>query len=232
VGRHDALAQEGANVGRRRVIVTPSEVHEFAYCPRLYFFSVHVGRERSLRERLRLLVGRIYHLVFSLRDRAAGRSVEESIEVELGGGVVVRGRPDAYSVEDDRLLVVERKSSRPPRRGAWLSDAAQASVYALMLSVLYGAREARIRVEYPGASRETVLDSDRVALVSRLIDDLVLVKVHGVVPWAARSARKCSRCPFRRECELLDSERVEGELYEPGSWLAGLTVDRGFGEPG
>jgi len=216
-------------VGGRRIVVTPSEVHEFAYCPRLYFFNVHVGRERGLRERLRLLLGRLYHAIFSLRDRAAGRSVEESIEVELGGGVVVRGRPDAFSVEDGRVLVVERKSSRPPRSGAWMSDAAQASVYAFMLTMIYGAREARIRVEYPGASRETVLDPERVALVSRLIDDIVAVKVHGIVPWAARSERKCSRCPFRRECEILDEVDVDGELYEPGSWLAGLVVDRGFG---
>ncbi len=210
-----------------RIVVWPSEAHTFAYCPRLYFFELYLGRERSLWERFRLLIGRVYHYLLGLGDRVRGRRVEEPFEARLGA-VTIRGRPDAFEVSEDHLLIVERKSSKPPRKGAWTSDAVQASIYALILSRMYGHPQARIRVEYPGARRESNLDSDKVALVTRLLDDIVLVKYFGIVPKALRSPRKCGKCPFREVCEELDRKLDAEDLYEPGSWLEGRYVDETF----
>jgi len=209
----------------RRLTIYPSEIHEFVYCPRLYFFELYLGRERSLRERLRLIIGTLFHLVKSVPDRARGRKVEERIEVEVGG-VRLRGRPDAYHVDENNVTIIERKSSKAPRRGVWLNDSAQAVTYGFMITRLESPRSVRIRIEYPTTTRESVLDSEKVNFILRVIDDIVLVKRYGIVPAAKPSKRKCARCPFRGECELLEKEKPE-EVFEPGSWLEGF-VDESY----
>ncbi len=208
-----------------KIVVRPSEIHEFVYCPRLFFFDTHLGRERTLRERLRLLLGRLYHALLGLPDRLRGRIVEETLEVDLGR-VIIRGRPDAYSIEDGLARVVERKSSRPPRRGVWSSDSAQALTYAFMLARLHGV-EAEASVEYPTRRARARLDEEKVYYILRLIDDIVLVKAYGIVPKALRSPGKCARCPFREVCEALD-EDLDVDVYEPGEWLEGKVVDESF----
>ena len=216
------MARGGA---AERVTVYPSEIHEYVYCPRLYFFTLYMGRRRGIRERIRLLLGSLFHLLKSVPDRMRGFQVEERIEVSIGG-VRLRGRPDAYNIAGDSVTVIERKSSRPPRRGVWLNDAAQASAYGLMLARREGSgRSVRLRIEYPTVARESELDSEKVALVLRVLDEIVLVKKYGVLPSPRPSPGKCSRCPFRLECQLLEEEKPEGDLYEPGSWLEGYTDD-------
>ncbi len=208
-----------------KIVVRPSEIHEFVYCPRLFFFDYYLGRERRLGERLRLLLGRLYHALLGLPDRIRGRLVEDTLEVDLGK-VVIRGRPDAYSLGDDRALVVERKSSKPPRRGVWSSDSAQALTYAFMLARLHGV-EVEASVEYPTRKARTRLDEEKINLIMKIIDDIVLVKAYGIVPKALRSPGKCGRCPFRDICEALD-RGLDVEVYEPGDWLEGRVVDESF----
>ncbi len=206
------------------VVVTPSELRTFIYCPRLYFFERHLGRERGLRERLRLLLGRLFHALKGSLDRLRGYRVEEPFEAELGG-VVLRGRPDSYRLDGDVLVVVERKSGRAPRRGVWESDLVQAAAYALGLRASGRASwsNARLVLEYRDARREVELGSEVVALLLRAIDDLILVKEYGIVPAARRSRGRCSRCPFRLLCEELDRALPLPEPgEEPGSWTVGL----------
>jgi len=201
----------------RRLTIYPSEIHEFVYCPRLYFFDLYLGRERSLRERIRLFLGTIFHIIKSVPDRAKGHKVEERIEVEIGD-IRLRGRPDAYHVEEDTVTIIERKSSRPPRRGVWLNDSAQAVTYGFMITRLGSPRSVKIRIEYPTTARESELDSEKVSFILRVIDDIVMVKKYGIVPAAKPSKKKCARCPFRAECDLLEKEKPE-DILEPGSWL-------------
>lgn len=214
----------------RKIIVYPSEIHEYTYCPRYYFFHKHVGRHVTLRERMRMLLGRIFHGVKRVPDRLRGRVLEDRIEVTVGSNIVLRGRPDSYEVKGDEILVVERKSGRGPSRGVWVSDSAQASAYAFMLARLLGVKNASIRIEYLYRSRASRLDEDKVERLLRLIDEIVLVREHGVLPHAKRSHRKCSRCPFRDICYELDDglDDVGGELYEPGMWLEKVNIDESF----
>ena len=212
-------------MAKDKVVIRPSEIHEFVYCPRLFFFDYFLGRKRGLKERLRLLLGRLYHAFLSIPDRLKGRLVEETLEVDLGK-VLIRGRPDAYSLEDGRALVVERKSSRPPRRGVWSSDSAQALTYAFMLARLHGV-DVEARVEYPTKTAGTRLDEEKINWIIRIIDDIVLVKAYGIVPKALKSPRKCNKCPFREICKALD-DGLDVDVYEPGEWLAGRIVDESF----
>lgn len=204
--------------------VSPSELHAFAYCPRRYFFEINLQRRRGIRDLLRLLLGRLFHAVKGLSSKARGYAVEEAVEV-IVGRVRITGRTDAFRVVGETLEVVERKSGRAPKGGAWVSDVLQASTYAVALARQRGVKEARIRVEYRDRSHTYVINDDLVALTIRAIDDLVLVKYHGIVPYPRRSPRRCASCPFRSICEELDKNiGADGEIYEPGSWLERISL--------
>jgi len=124
----------------------------------------------------------------------------------------------------DSVKVIERKSSRPPRHGAWVSDVLQASAYGFIM-LKRGFSDVTIEVRYPTAVRTFKMDERISSTLLMAIDDLILVKKYGIVPSAKRGPR-CYRCPFRDVCFKLDEELMpeEGELYEPGSWLTGINV--------
>ncbi len=209
------------------MIVFPSEIHSFAYCPRKYFFELYIGRERSLLEKIRLFLGILFHKIKSIPDKMKGYNLEKSVTTIIGG-VELRGRPDSfhYDSSNEKLVIIERKSGRSPRRGAWISDSLQVTAYGLMLRDL--AETIELWVEYRDSRRFSRLDSEKVGLLLKIIDDLILVKYYGIVPAAKRSARRCSRCPFRTICEELDSVLEAEDLYEPGSILTKLNIDLSF----
>jgi CRISPR/Cas system-associated exonuclease Cas4 (RecB family) len=107
----------------------------------------------------------------------------------------------------------------------------QAAAYGLILR-----REEEtviLRVEYRRGSRRSMLDSEKVSWLLKVIDDIVLVKKYGIVPYAKRSPRRCAKCPFREVCEKLDnllSPPEREELYEPGHYLGDMGVDESFKE--
>jgi len=209
------------------VVVYPSEIHKFAYCPRQYFFTLYLPQPVPLSRRLRMLLGTIYHIVKAWLSKRKGYAAEERVEKRVGA-VLIRGRPDAYRVSEGTIEIVERKSGKGPRRGVWISDALQATAYGF---VLYrGTERVLLRVEYRSGSRVGVLDSEKIGLLLRVIDEIVLVKRHGIVPYANRSPARCAKCPYRDLCEELDRELSAENLYEPGSWLSGFPVDRSFAE--
>lgn len=211
------------------IIVYPSEIHQYVYCPRQYFFRIHYPLPVPLLRRLRMLLGRIYHALKRLRDSARGYIAEDTVEARMGG-VLLRGRPDAYRIGEDRVEVVERKSGRGPRRGVWLSDMLQAAAYGYVLYTKTGGRRVLLTVEYRSGARTAELTSERLALLAKAIDEIVMVKVYGIVPYANRSPARCSKCPYRSLCEALDRELDpgDGSLYEPGKWVAERKIDWGF----
>jgi len=209
-----------------KIIVYPSEIHSFAYCPRKYFFNLYMPVERSFRERLRLLAGTIFHALMRVRDRLRGYRSEERITLDLGSVLLV-GRPDSYKSDESGVTIIERKSGSGPRSGAWISDALQAAAYGLMLRGDNG--EVKLLVEYRGRRRGSVLDEDKLGLLFRIIDDIVLVKKYGIVPYPKRSPARCAKCPFRDVCNELDEKLdCRDEVYEPGSYLEGVNVDNSF----
>ena len=87
-----------------------------------------------------------------------------------------------------------------------------------------------LTVEYRSGPRTAELTSERLALLVKAIDEIVMVKVYGIVPYANRSPARCSKCPYRSLCEALDRELDpgDGSLYEPGRWVAERKIDLGF----
>ena len=163
-------------------------------------------------------------MITGVIDRVRGRFVEEALEARLGNYVFV-GRPDAWRVESGRLVVTERKSGRGPRKGVWLSDAAQAAAYAFMLlrSRVKGAEEATLEIGYAfGGVRRLRLTEDLIDMVLRAAGEMRVVR-EGVVPHPYRVEAKCSICPYKVPCEELDRELSPpggGDVYEPGGWLS------------
>ncbi|MEB3774900.1 MAG: CRISPR-associated protein Cas4 [Desulfurococcales archaeon] len=204
--------------GGIRITIYPSEIHEYAYCPRQYFFKKYLKAEPGLTTRLRLLLGRLFHLVNGVMDRIRGMRVEETREAIIGD-VRLRGRPDSYKIEDDVIRLIERKSGRKPRRGAWISDVMQATAYTLILSQTANARSAVLEIHYRDGVRIVKLNEDLISGLLKAIDEVAMVKQYGIVPKALRSERKCSKCPFREECTALDEDLGDTAIYEPGEWL-------------
>lgn len=225
--------QDRSGKGQLRITVYPSEVHEYAYCPRHYFFTLYTRPPRGILERLRLLAGRIFHAIHGLGDRVRGYHVEETVEAEVGG-VRLRGRPDSYTIEGGELTVVERKSGRRPRRGVWASDAMQATAYTVILGSGRGVRRARIILHYRDGRRVIDVNEDHVAALLRIVDEIALVKGYGLMPATVPGPYKCARCKFREACEAAEAAVSEYRdlLDEPGYWLRNVRVVEAREEPG
>jgi len=210
---------------KRQIIIYPSEIHKFAYCPRQYFFAIYMPLPLPLKKRARMLLGRLYHAILGWFSRRRGYVTEELFEKQLGS-VILRGRPDAYRRNGDVLEIVERKSGSGPRRGVWISDMLQATAYGVMLR--RSNERVLLRVEYRSGSRLSELDSEKIGILIKIIDDIVLVKKYGIVPYANRSPRRCATCPYKDLCEQLDKELYHKDLYEPGEEIAGMNIDLSF----
>ncbi|MCE4609858.1 MAG: CRISPR-associated protein Cas4 [Desulfurococcales archaeon] len=210
------------------ITIFPSEIHTFAYCPRKYFFSIHIPYKHPLSARVRMFMGTIFHLIKGFFSKRKGYSVEEKIEYRVGN-VKLRGRPDAYRVTGNSIEIIERKSGKGPRKGVWLSDSLQATAYGLMLR--RNNERVVLRIEYRTAKRISELDSEKIGLLFRVIDDIVLVKKYGIVPYGDRRPAKCSKCPFKELCEAL--ERFEQDIgienmYQPGEYIKEKRIDLSF----
>lgn len=209
---------------KAKTVVRPSELRVYAYCPRLYFFETHIALERGLREKLRLALGRLTHIVIEFIAKIRGYTVEEPMEADLGK-ILLRGRPDYYKIVNGRAIVFEIKTSRGPSKGIWLGDALQAIAYATML-LRRGAREAVIVLDYRGSRRILKVSGDHVVTLFKAMDEVRLVKEWGVIPFPDRGLSKCLRCRYADICYAIDRGAPEG-LEEPGSWVKGLKIVTG-----
>ncbi|MEN2999433.1 MAG: CRISPR-associated protein Cas4 [Acidilobaceae archaeon] len=190
--------------------VYPSELRSYHYCPRLLFFELHMGRRRGLLEKLNLLLRTFYHMLLEALARSRGFKTEEPMELDMGS-YVLRGRPDEYLVREGEVLVVEIKTTRAPKEGAWLGDYLQGAAYAMMLMQREGVGEAWVEVRYLDRSARVKVKGEHLQLVKFAAEEVLAVR-EGVVPFANRSERRCARCPFKEEClELGDLPEEMGE---------------------
>jgi CRISPR-associated protein Cas4 len=204
-----------------KAVIRASEVRLYTFCPRLYFFETHVKARRPIKTSIRLILGRLLHVAQGLLARLRGYRVEELLEADIGG-VRFRGRPDYYTVRGSTAVIVEFKSGQGPRSGAWLSDVMQVTAYAFMLGKLRYSNVIGI-IRYRGSVRSFKVTSEHIATLLRLVDEAVLVKNRGLVPYPLRSYRKCLACRYKVECFTMD-RGLSVDLEEPGSWLRSLML--------
>ncbi len=193
----------------KKLKFTATDIRTFFYCPRLYFFQEHLKEKPvSPRQRVRLLLGRLYHVYKRLKGRLKGWKTEEQGYIELGS-ISIHGRADAVERGGETLLVHEYKSGKAPRRGVWLSDLMQAVAYAFIFSRKTATRELLVQIHYRDKSIRSSVDTDTIAIFMRALEDMYIIKKHGVLPDPNPSPGKCSRCPFSGICKMME---VDGAL--------------------
>ncbi|MDP8003494.1 MAG: CRISPR-associated protein Cas4 [Caldisphaera sp.] len=212
------------NRNKEKAIIYPSEIHSYFYCPRVFFFEKHLKKKPSLMNRFRLFLGTLFHLSFRIRDVIKRYSYEIPLETDLGN-VKIRGRPDAFKIDNELAYIIERKSSKSPYKGAWISDIMQATAYGIIITREKQLSQAKIEIRYPNDKRYFLMDSKLTSLVLKGIDDMILIKYYGILPYAKRGNR-CKTCPYRDECFMLDEDMddYKNDLFENGSWIEKLNL--------
>ncbi len=200
-------------------VIRASELRLYTFCPRLYFFETHVRARRPFSMEIKLMMGKLLHIVQDLLARLRGYRVERLLEVDMGS-FRLRGRPDHYMVRGSTVIVVEFKSGRGPRIGAWLSDVVQVVAYALILAKLGYANVIGV-IRYRRSSHIFKVTHEYIPMLLRIVDEVNLVRDHGLVPYPLRSYRKCTACIYKIECFTMDRE-LNIDLEEPGSWLKNI----------
>ena len=153
-------------VAEEKFKVLPSKLHSHVYCPRITVFETIF--KPSLKQRIRMILGRIYHVFFEIL-KLRGYRREELLEIELGGNIVLRGRPDGYLEKEDEISVVEVKSYRAPKWGdAWDSDKAQILAYGLILHKLKG-KNIVLKIRYIDREVEVPFNTENVSWLFEVI---------------------------------------------------------------
>jgi len=192
-----------------QIIVTPSKLHQFAFCPRQVWFDYYLQVKRPLIQRLRMFVGKALHIVHHLFR--VGYEKEKLLEVDVPDlNIRLVGKPDAFADIGDVIHIEEFKSTKQPRSlnrwglQVWESDMVQSLAYAYILFKLYG-KIVMITVRYVDGSVTFQYDEKLEAVLFMYLKqyrDMIDTKVF---PDVSRG-RKCDRCVYRDICNYIDSE--------------------------
>jgi len=194
----------------QKIVIIPSRLHKFAFCPRQVWFDYWLQLKKPLRQRLRMFVGKLMHWIHHLFR--VGYVKEELLEVEIPElNVKLVGKPDAYKIDGDTVIIEEFKSYSRPRSTnrwgipAWESDLVQALAYGYMLSRIYGKR-VLVTVRYIDSSITFEYTKDlELALMQYIRQYKEMVELGTILPEAKRD-RRCNRCIYREICDVIDSE--------------------------
>jgi len=170
--------------------VRPSDLRTMAFCPRLLFFEMHLEKEISLRQRLRMLLGKMWHAIMEL---LLVQEREVVIEGEIDG-FEISGRADGLKDE----AVIELKSGRAPSDGVWYGDFLQALSYAVLLhknKIIVKYRDKEVSMDINEAHKDELVEALR--KLSLIAD--------GYLPPPKRN-KWCSKCPYKELCEELGDE--------------------------
>jgi len=191
-------------MGSGKLYITPSKLHQFAFCPRQVFFDHYLKVKKPLRQRIRMWIGKLLHFFHHLLR--PGYTKEQLMQVEVADmGIVLVGKPDAYKDDGDTIIIEEFKSTKMPRSpnswgvNAWESDMVQALAYAFMLRRLTG-KEPLIIIRYINGAVQVPYNE---AILMRYLEQYRKMVEYGIFPETVRN-RRCSRCIYRELCDALD----------------------------
>jgi len=195
-----------------KIYITPSGLHQFAFCPRQVFFDHYIKAPRPLKQRIRMLIGKLLHLIHHLFR--PGYEKEKLMQVEVPElGIVLVGKPDAFKDDGDTIFIEEFKSTKVPRAPnvwgiqAWESDMVQALAYAYILKRLTG-KEPFILVRYINGVVQIPYNE---GILMQYLEQYRKMVDYRLFPDVPRN-RRCNRCPYRELCDTIDSYKVgEGE---------------------
>jgi len=195
-----------------KIYVTPSRLHQFAFCPRQVFFDHYLKVKKPLRQRIRMLIGKLLHFIHHLFR--PGYEKEKLMQVEIEDmGIVLVGKPDAFRLNSP--VVEEFKSTRMPKVPnrwsvlAWESDMVQALVYAYMIKRLHGVSP-NILIRYIDGVTTLEFNEQMEAILMQYLEEYKKMVDYKLFPDVPRN-RRCNRCPYRELCDTIDYKVGEGE---------------------
>ena len=197
-----------------RVFVTPSNLKKMIFCRRQVFFDHYLQLKIPILRRLKMLIGRLKHFFFRLRKK--GFTCEELLqcEVEEIPSLILVGKPDAYQVRDDVILLEEYKSYKVRTldftidiyniTNRFFGDLYQAAAYAYMLQKIYN-KNVFITIRYADHAISFGFDEkmkqyllDALTDYKKIIEDKIL--------FDEEVTRKCKRCQYRDFCLKINQE--------------------------
>jgi len=192
-----------------KIIVTPSRLHQFAYCPRQVFFDHYIKVPRPLKQRIRMWIGKLLHFFHHLFR--VGYIKEELLKVEVDeiDGVVLVGKPDSYKIDGDTIVLEEFKSTKMPRRVnrwglmVWESDMVQALAYAYMLQKIHGCRDVHVILRYINGIATLRYNEQMKAILLQYIEEYKKMVEYKLFPETTRNNR-CNKCIYKELCDKAD----------------------------
>ena len=197
-----------------RVFVTPSNLKKMIFCRRQVFFDHYLQLKIPILRRLKMLIGRLKHFFFRLRKK--GFTCEELLqcEVEEIPNLILIGKPDAYQVRDDVILLEEYKSYKVRTldftidiyniTNRFFGDLYQAAAYAYMLQKIYN-KNVFITIRYADHAVSFSFDEkmkqyllDALAEYKKIIEDKIL--------FDEEVTRRCGKCQYRDFCLKINQE--------------------------
>ena len=191
------------------IVVTPSWLRQFVYCPRQVFFDYYLALKKPLTQRLKMLLGKLLHFFFRLRKRDYIH--EELLEADVEElGIKLVGKPDAYRTEPPEVR--EYKTSKMPTvpwhgfNGimAYLSDVTQACAYAYIIKRKFNIdKPITITIQYVDGIAQFAYNEN---MEEHLLDVLKLYKqmVENKLLPEASTGRKCRKCPYLEICKQIE----------------------------
>ena len=201
--------------GNDKIYVTPSRLHQFMFCPRQVFFDYYIRAPKPLKARIRMWIGKLLHFFHHIFRVGYIREELLKVEVDELEGVVLVGKPDAYRVDKDVVILEEFKSTRMPRVPnkwdlmAWESDVVQALAYAYMLNKIFGKKVFIIIRYIDGTTTFEFNELSKLGLLC-VIEEYRKMVEYKLFPDAVRN-RRCNRCPYRELCDTIDYGVGESE---------------------
>jgi len=194
-----------------KIYVTPSKLHQFVFCPRQVFFDHYLKVKKPLRQRIRMWIGKLLHFIHHLFK--VGYVKEELIEVEVDelDDIVLVGKPDSYSFDEDTIILEEFKSTKMPRGlnewglKAWKSDVVQALAYAYILHKTYGKKVFVVIRYINGATSFKFNEFMKLALLCYLEEYKKMIE-YKLFPDVVRN-RRCRKCQYRELCDKIDGDQ-------------------------
>jgi len=193
----------------RKIVVTPSKLHQFMFCARQTWFDHFIGLKKPFKQRLRMFIGKILHHIHHLFK--IGYEKEKMLGVEIPElNILLIGKPDSYKVNDDVILIEEFKSTKAPRSmnrwglQVWEPDFIQTLSYAYILYKLYG-KPVIATVRYIDTSISFQYDDKMEVYLLWYINRYRKMVESSVLPDVYRGKR-CSSCIYKEICDIIDSE--------------------------
>ena len=143
-------------------------------------------------------IGSLKYSIYRITKISRGYETEKLLKAEVEDlNVILIGKPDAYRINHDHIILEEFKNKRKPykRELPWMEDYVQALAYAYILRQNYG-KEVKIIVRYKDGVMEAPYDQD---LLFFYIMQYVYIVNGTATPEAAKNNR-CRICQYKDRC--------------------------------